>query len=316
MYVEESTIDDILNSVYKYLLEKGERVVSSKGPHIEIQGAFIKLLNPIARLSITQTRGIAISPIGELLWYLSGSNDLEFIKYYLSKYGDLSDDEKTLYGAYGPRLFSMHGGINQIFEVIKLLKRKKTTRKAVVQLYDAHDLINSKSKDIPCTCTIQFLIRNNKLSMFTYMRSNDVYIGLCHDIFCFTMIQEIMANILKLELGHYNHFVSSLHLYENKIDMARQYLNEGFQSNKLIMPEMPSDKIIRNIKNVLNFEKEIRLNNEISLNIDLLPSYWKDIVLLLKIYSIKNEKGEEIFKLINQITNITLKTMMEEKYKL
>ena len=65
----------------------------------------------------------------------------------------------------------------------------------------------------PCTCTLQFLARGVKLDLIVYMRSNDVIKGLPHDIFCFTMLQEIAARRLSLEPGIYKHCVGSLHLY-------------------------------------------------------------------------------------------------------
>ena len=66
--------------------------------------------------------------------------------------------------------------------------------KIPLQIFDAKDLLNFQHKDIPCTVSLQFLIRENKLHLFVNMRSNDVFLGLPHDIFCFTMIQEIIAN--------------------------------------------------------------------------------------------------------------------------
>ena len=89
-------------------------------------------------------------------------------------YSEFSDDGTTVYGGYGPRLFNMHSKYNQIDTVINLLKEKPTTRRAVIQIYDAKDL-EVKLKDIPCTCTLQFEIREGKLNLFTYMRSNDAF---------------------------------------------------------------------------------------------------------------------------------------------
>ncbi len=56
-------------------------------------------------------------------------------------------------------------------------------------------------KEIPCTTTLQFFVRNERLDMVTTMRSNDAYLGLPHDVFCFTMLQEIIARSLGLDIG-------------------------------------------------------------------------------------------------------------------
>ena len=80
--------------------------------------------------------------------------------------------------------------------VIKTLSEKPTTRQAVVQILDAED-ISEQHKNVPCTCTLQFFARGRRLHMVASMRSNDAYIGLPHDVFAFTMIQEIVARALR-----------------------------------------------------------------------------------------------------------------------
>jgi|AGTN01.2.fsa_nt_gi Thymidylate synthase len=215
MYIEGLTMDDILNKLYKVIQDEGKPVENGKGPNKEILGVYIRLLNPLSRMSRSFTRGLPISPLGELLWYLSGSDELNFIKYYLAGYHEFSDDGVTLYGAYGKRLFRKDEKINQIQFIVEKLRESPSTRQAVIQIYDAQDLMVT-SKDIPCTCTLQFIIRENKLHLFTTMRSNDAFKGFVHDAFSFTMIQEIIARMLDIELGNYNHFVASMHLYDKE----------------------------------------------------------------------------------------------------
>lgn len=313
MYIEGSTIDDIINKLYSKIRDEGQPVINQKGSNKEVLGVYIKLTNPLSRISLSHTRGLPISPLGELLWYLSGSNQLKFIKYYLKTYGKYSDDSHTLYGAYGKRLFNKDGEINQVELVINKLKENPSTRQAVMQIYDARDL-SVNSKDIPCTCTLQFVIRENRLHLFTTMRSNDAFVGFVHDVFAFTMIQEIIARILNVELGYYNHFVSSMHLYDNNNCKIEEYLGEGFQSHKLSMDPMPHINIRKDIKKVLKWEEEIRegiLHHLDDLEID---DYWKDILILLKIFSIKND-NEEVIRLSKNIKSNIFKLLIEEKYK-
>jgi thymidylate synthase len=94
-----------------------------------------------------------------------------------------------VHGGYGPRLFRHRAG-NQVQSAIEALKRGPSTRRAVVQIFDAED-VASRHKEVPCTCTLQFLVRRQRLHMLVSMRSNDAYKGLPHDVFCFTMLQEI-----------------------------------------------------------------------------------------------------------------------------
>ena len=82
----------------------------------------------------------------------------------------------------------MRGTIDQIASVTNLLKQRSTSRRAVIQLFDAED-ISSEHKEVPCTTTMQFFQREGRLHMVTTLRSNDAYKGLPHDVFCFTMLQ-------------------------------------------------------------------------------------------------------------------------------
>ena len=61
------------------------------------------------------------------------------------------------------------------------------------------------------------------------MRSNDAFKGLPHDVFCFTMLQEIFARTLGVHVGVYKHAVGSLHLYDKDRQKANQYLKEGIK---------------------------------------------------------------------------------------
>lgn len=315
MYIIEKTLDDILHRVYTELIDLPFDIVPTKGPSSEIFGCLIKLTNPRARISITETRGRAFSPLGELLWYLSKSNALSYIKYYIPPYIKSSDDNKTIYGAYGPRLFNKDGAINQVTNIINILKEKPNSRRAVIQLFDAKDLMGSH-KDIPCTTSLQFTIRNKKLVMMTSMRSNDAYLGLPHDIFCFTMLQEIIAVTLGVEIGTYHHSVASLHLYKvNKKD-AEKYLSEGIQSSIYQMPQMPMDNPWGSLQQIIVEEKHIREGKFNNVNISNLPSYWQDLTFLLKIHKLLKQKNfEEIEKIRNQMNSSLYDSFIEQRVK-
>lgn len=177
MHIEADTLDDLMRSVLERLLLSTDKVVATRGTFTELFGVVLHLSNPRARLSRSEMRGKVFSALGEWLWYLSGANDLAFIDYYVpGRYADESDDGVTVRSGYGERLRNLRG-LNQIGKVIELLKAKPTSRRAVVQLFDASDL-EADFASIPCTCTLQFAVRGGRLSMFVNMRSNDAYFGL------------------------------------------------------------------------------------------------------------------------------------------
>ena len=248
MYISEKTLDDLLLQVLKRLLGRKRRIEATRGSTAELTGVMLKIRDPRARLSRTEERGLLFSCLGELLWYLAGSNNVRFIKYYLSRYSEESDDGRVIHGAYGPRLFNTRNN-DQIRNVLDLLRQRNTSRRAVIQLFDAADLAEPH-RDIPCTCTIQVFVRDHRLHMLTSMRSNDAFKGLPHDVFAFTMLQEILARSLGVELGEYKHAVGSLHLYEEDREKARHFVEEGWQST-VLMPPMPFGDPWPSIRRVL-----------------------------------------------------------------
>jgi len=297
--IKEKSIDNLLRSALQLILETGSHIKSTKGSNYEIRGVTLVLENPLYRLSSSYLRGKAFSPVGELLWYLNGSDQLDFISYYIKTYNKFSDDKKTLYGSYGTRVFNENG--NQFENVVKLLKERPSTKQAIVQVLKPEDLF-VKTKDLPCTMSLQFLVRDNKLEMYTYMRSNDVIKGFIHDVFCFTFLQEIMARRLGYQLGTYTHVTTSLHLYEEDVQNAKDYIEEGLFPIKYAMPEMPADNIEQSISEILKIEKQIREETDLEklkqFKFATLDSYWTDIANVLIAYKFLVLKSWEDFELI------------------
>jgi thymidylate synthase len=289
------TLDDLLVKVFPKILRNGQRVKASKGWNRELSGVVLELRNPLARLSRTETKGTVFSCLGETLWYLARSNELEFIKYYISIYGRFAEPDGTIHGAYGPRLFGMRTGVNQIDNVIKLLGRKASSRQAVIQLFNAEDLLEDYN-DIPCTCTMQFFVRKGSLQLVVHMRSNDAFLGLPHDVFAFTFIQELIARSLKLKLGTYKHMVGSLHIYDTDRKKARNFLKEGYQS-RILMPRMPVGDPWSNLKKLTKVEARIRQGNVVQVDRYNVPNYWADLMRLLQIFALnKTRKSTRLVK--------------------
>lgn len=189
-------------------------------------------------------------------------------------------------GAYGPRLVGPRDD-DQLSRVIKLLKKYPTSRKAVIRIFDAIDL-RTGQKDVPCTCTLQFILRGDQLHMVTYMRSNDVYRGLPHDVFCFTLLQEWVARCLGAELGTYKQVVGSLHIYDHDEEKMDLFLKEGFQSTLSPMPSMPAANPEGSLKALLQAEAKLRAEvvdwNQIDETMATVAPYWADLIRLLCVH--------------------------------
>lgn len=290
--IEADTFDDLLHRVLERIIANGGRIEPSKGPALEETAVLLRLTNPRSRLSRSYGRSKLVSALGELCWYLSGSDDLESIRYYIPQMKRDANGGR-LEGAYGPRLFRGEGG-GQFPRVIQTLKDKKDSRQAVIQVFDESDL--SRDKDIPCTCTLQFLLRDSLLDLVVTMRSNDAYIGLPHDLFSFTMLQELVARSLGVEIGAYSHFVGSLHLYDRNRSDADEYLGEGWYSpSTASMPPMPGGDPWAAVGELVSMEHRIRTAEPADLDLGSLGGgYWGDLAKVLAAFRYRWGQPDQI----------------------
>ncbi len=292
MHIAADTLDDLVRRTLAAIKASGRHITPRRGTASELTGVLLELSNPLARLSTTETRGKIFSALGELCWYLSKRDDLAFMTYYLPSYSEhVEIREGKVTGAYGPRLFN-RDGMDQMANALGLLANEPASRKAVLVVLDTNDL-NGQHAEVPCTCSLQLLLRDSSLEMFVAMRSNDVHLGLVHDVFAFTMLQEIAARTLHVNVGVYKHFVGSLHLYDRDRESAEAFLNEGWQSSSP-MPSMPQGDPSSSIKMLLEAENQLREGRKFEQNrYSTLDPYWLDLMRLLQAFRYKKEGSLE-----------------------
>lgn len=213
--VESKTATEAWDKWWDILSEQaksGKKEPSRAGNIVgEALNAITVISNPRKGIVKSDIRQMSIDyAVGELLWYMSGSNRLSDIEPYSKAWTSLSDDGETVNSAYGYRIFKQFG-FDQWELVREKLKADPNSRQAVIHIKDPSD---KPTKDTPCTVALQFHIRDNKLYLTTYMRSNDLWLGWPYDVFSFTAFQQIMAMELGVEIGSYTHIAGSLHLYE------------------------------------------------------------------------------------------------------
>lgn len=295
MIIEGRYLDEVMRKLYSELSKSMDTFEASKGKGQDLLGQKIVLKDPRARISATATRGRLISALAEFCWYMAGSADLDFIRFYLPDYPP-EGATGSLEEAYGPRIIGTDEfgrSINQIERVIDRLQRKPDTRRAVISILEPSDLEPGKA-EAPCTIALQFVRRRERLHLVAMMRSNDAYLGFPHDVFCFTMIQELVARSLGIQVGEYHHFATSLHLYEHDQDRVSAYLDEGFQSPTFAMPKMPSGCQLANLKAFLDTEQSIRGGTITAAAQIKLPEYWRDLALvLLRLADSRFKRGQK-----------------------
>lgn len=269
--------------------------------------------------------------LGEFIWYLGASNNPEGILPYSKFWDKIRNGESrpgypegTINSNYGNRLFGFSSvpaflanqesgePIDQWQATIDLLKRDKDTRQAVINIHVPTDR-HEDNKDVACTLTLQFLIREDRLHMITNMRSNDIILGFTNDVFQFTMLQEILQVQLKefypnLELGHYFHNAGSMHVYDRHFEMAKNIVGSANAYDLEMIKMDRFDETIRSA--LLACEKEwqaagapLDFNFETVRQWSDLTVYWKTLIAALflkddaamhQLFSVPDDEAEEM----------------------
>lgn len=122
--------------------------------------------------------------------------------------------------------------VDQLRYVYETLKKDPSSRQAVMTLWDpVKEYHAGSSKDYPCSNWVTFRIRDNKLHCMLGIRSNDLLWGFSHiNVYEFTVIQEILAGMLGVEVGEYHHVAQSLHIYQHHWEKTLSIIDFRSQS--------------------------------------------------------------------------------------
>lgn len=208
-----NTIQSCYSKLVKHLLHNRNIINNT----VEINNCCLVVKNPsIERICFPYRKTSEKYANAELKWYWSGDNSCETIGEHAKMWLKLSDDGKTSNSAYG-YIIEKKYGFDQLQQIIELLKKDPNTRRAVLNISDP-SINRISTHDMQCTIALQFLIRNNKLEITVYMRSNDIYFGLPYDYIYFMSLAEYIANKLGLTVGTYTHHATSMHMYLRDAD--------------------------------------------------------------------------------------------------
>lgn len=276
----------------------------------ELLGCSFILKNPRSRLIYSQARAFHLHyAFGNFLWNISGSDALNDIKYYNGKGQNFSDDGKTVNGnAYGKRLTRTGMSKTQIEQIISRLEIDRNSRRTFIPIFDVKDNFET-TKDVPCVIGIQYFIREDKLHSIIYMRSNSAALVMPYNVFFFTMLQELIANQLEVELGDYIHFCGSLHYYLDEQHLVEKILNEEITSNdNHVMPHMPKDCKLNSFDSIIRYAYDLRTLNDIDENEWIkkaknLGEYWSQIGFILLAHSLQknNKDGSQIADYLDDV---------------
>lgn len=210
-------------------------------PEIEIRGMMVREETAVSvsidmnyPFVVNETRNISDKfRFAEAYWILSGDNRVETIRDAAPSIEHFSDNGHVFQGAYGPKV------TEQLRYVCETLIKDKHSRQAVISIWRENP---RASRDIPCTLSLQFLIRDEEIHCVATMRSSDVWLGLPYDIFNFTCITKWIQLFINNhdstefgpELGTLTINIGSSHLYAKNYESANNVLKGAFDEPDII----------------------------------------------------------------------------------
>ena len=161
---------------------------------------------PMERPLVTLRRRGFRFAAAEAAWILRGDDRLAPLLPHAPRMADFSDDGERLWGAYGPRLDAQFG------RVVRQILDDPGTRRAAISLW--RDPPPGGTRDVPCTLSVQVLLRGGRIRIVDSMRSSDLWLGAPYDWFSFACVGAAIAAEVGAGLGDLAWQAGSAHVYE------------------------------------------------------------------------------------------------------
>ena len=167
------------------------------------------------------------SIIHELLWFLSGNTNIQYLHdNKVTIWDEWADKDGNLGPVYGHQWRSWDGPngqvIDQIAQVVETIKKNPDSRRIIVSAWNVAEI--DKMALPPCHALFQFYVADGKLSCQLYQRSADVFLGVPFNIASYALLTMMIAQVTGLGCGEFIHTLGDAHLYLNHLDQARLQL--------------------------------------------------------------------------------------------
>jgi thymidylate synthase len=168
------------------------------------------------------------SIIYELLWFLKGETNIQYLKEHnVSIWDEWADANGELGPVYGKQWRSWQGAdgtvIDQISEAIQLIKKSPDSRRILVSAWNVAEL--PQMALMPCHTMFQFYVADGKLSCQLYQRSADVFLGVPFNIASYALLTMMMAQVCGLAAGDFVHTFGDVHIYSNHMEQVQLQLS-------------------------------------------------------------------------------------------
>lgn len=232
-------IDEQYHALLGQLLTDGSEEMNQRTGHAvrALPGITLAIADVAADFPLLTLRSIPIRIfVAEQIWFLTGERRPEnFLEQFTHIWSDFTNAGGVVSAAYGYR-WRRHFQRDQITGLVDLLANDPSSRQGVVIAWDpaTDGLANGVNrKNIPCPYTFTANIIGGKLNLHNIVRSNDVMLGLPHDVAGFCLLQHILAAKLGVAPGKYTHSISHAHIYDIHYDAARTLLERAPDHNPI-----------------------------------------------------------------------------------
>jgi len=218
------------------------------------------------------------SVVGELLWFLEGSEDerrlaeitFEDERENLTEKKTIwtanadnqgvalgypnSDEAKMLGPVYGVQWRNFNDNyVDQIETIIDQIKNDPDSRRIILSAWNPLQIEDMALP--PCHTMAQFKVINGKLSCQLYQRSADMFLGVPFNIASYSLLTHMLAQICDLEVGEFIWTGGDCHIYSNHIEQVKEQLDRNpkigpqlkmpnFNTLEELLETRPSDYVL------------------------------------------------------------------------
>lgn len=167
------------------------------------------------------------SIIHELLWFLRGDTNIQYLKdNQVSIWDEWADENGDLGRVYGAQWRSWQApngrSIDQISQIIQQIKNNPDSRRIIVSAWNPAEVDDMALP--PCHALFQFYVAEGKLSCQLYQRSADVFLGVPFNIASYALLTMMVAQVCDLQVGEFIHTLGDAHIYNNHFEQAKLQL--------------------------------------------------------------------------------------------
>lgn len=161
--------------------------------------------------------------IHELLWFLQGSTNIQYLqKHGVRIWNAWADEDGELGPVYGKQ-WRDWDGVDQIQRLVKGLKENPYSRRHIVSAWNAGEI--DQMNLAPCHAFFQFYVRNDTLSCQLYQRSADMFLGVPFNIASYSLLTHMLAQVCGYDVGEFIHTLGDAHIYLNHLEQVKEQLS-------------------------------------------------------------------------------------------